>query len=303
MTISKLLTLITTQLTSHYECQETAHQIALFLLQKATKKTATELLVSPEMDQKIGNVVQQWVDLIIKDHMPVQYILESVPFLNVDITVQPPILIPRPETEEWCQELITYLATQMDSTSLTTSGQPSPLTLSLSKGREFKALDLCSGTGCIALALAKTFPRAQITASDINIQACDLIKVNRQNNNISNCIVIQSDLFEDITGKYSIITANPPYISYAEWQQLNLNIKNWESPQALIAEHDGYAIIEHIISQARNHLDTRHPNALWIEIGATQGQRVARCFEKAGYHDIKILKDLQKKDRVVKGSI
>ena len=105
--------------------------------------------------------------------------------------------------------------------------------------------------------------------------------------------------------KYSVITANPPYITQREWHSLELNVKNWESPQALVAHNEGLEIIEKIINQAPDHLDKKIDGVaqLWIEIGSAQAEAVIQLFKKAGYRDISIIKDLYGKNRVIAGSL
>jgi len=287
MNISKALALYSQKLLSVYHEHQTATQVAWWLLEKATQKSRAELLTTKTITQEVQQKTELWVSQIIDEHMPVQYILGSVPFLELDITVRAPILIPRPETEEWCQKLITLLAS--------------------AQAQKFNLLDLCSGTGCIALSIAHAFPAADVTALDINPQACELIKLNKKNNSIGNCTVIESDLFTQLPKdkKYSVITANPPYITQQEWHTLEPHVKNWESPQALVAENEGLEIIEKIINQAPAYLDKRIDGVaqLWIEIGSAQAEPVIQLFKKAGYRDISIIKDLYDKNRVITGSL
>lgn len=290
MNISQALALYSQKLLSVYHEHQTATQVTWWLLEKATQKSRTELLTTKTITQEVQQKIELWVSQIIDEHMPVQYILGSVPFLELDITVQAPILIPRPETEEWCQKLIAQLTL-----------------LASAQAQKFNLLDLCSGTGCIALSIAHAFPGADVTALDINPQACTLIELNKKNNSIGNCTVVESDLFTRLPKdkKYSIITANPPYITQQEWHTLEPHVKNWESPQALVAENEGLEIIENIINQAPVYLDTKIDGVaqLWIEIGSAQAEPVIQLFKKAGYRDISIIKDLYGKNRVITGSL
>jgi release factor glutamine methyltransferase len=287
MNIQEALKFYTKKLSPAYDDQQTAGQVAWWLLEKATEKTRTELLLLKAISEEAQQKIEVWVSQIINEHVPVQYILGSVPFLDLDIIVKAPILIPRPETEQWCQELI--------------------LQLKKSAVQNFKLLDLCSGTGCIALSIAHAFSEADVTALDINPQACTLIEENRTKNGIENCTIVESDLFEELSKekKYSIITANPPYITQEEWHGLEPRVKNWESPQALVAHNNGLEIIEKIIAQAPEYLDKKIDAIaqVWIEIGASQAEQVVALFEKAGYRDSVIINDQYGKNRVVTGSL
>ncbi len=287
MNISTALTLYVKKLLSAYDDQQTATQVAWWLIQKATQKTRTELLLTKNISEEAQQKIEHWIIQIVDEHMPVQYILGSVPFLDIEITVQAPILIPRPETEQWCQELISHIKAQAI--------------------KNFNLLDLCSGTGCIALSIAHAFPAADVTALDINPQACELITENKNSNGIKNCEIIESDLFAKLPKdkKYCVITANPPYITQQEWHELEPRVKNWESPQALVAHNNGLEIIERIISTAPNYLDTQLSNVpqLWIEIGESQAEHVTAIFKKFGYKDIVTHKDLYGKNRVITGSL
>lgn len=287
MKLSQTITYITDQLYPAYGNKQTATAVAWWLLQKATSKSRVELIYQQEVDDKTLGVVQVWINSILHDHMPVQYIIGSVPFLDLDILVKQPILIPRPETEQWCKQLIDAIKS--------------------TNKQEFTILDLCSGTGCIALSLAHAFPYSHVIAGDINPAACKLIEHNKKHNTIKNCMVIESDLFENmpINQKYSVITSNPPYVTLQEWQQLEPRVKLWESPQALVAQNNGLQLIEKIIEQAPDYLENPLPGVaqVWIEIGETQAEKVVELFRKNGYKKTAVIKDIYDKNRVVTGSL
>jgi release factor glutamine methyltransferase len=233
--------------------------------------------------------ISDWTDKMVHEHMPIQYLLGSVPFNGVDILVKPPVLIPRPETEELTIDLINQLKKL--------SNQP------------LRILDLCTGSGCIALALAKHLPQATITATDISDAALELAQLNAQHNKIANVTFIQSDVYSALTTPFDLIVANPPYISTQEWQQLDASVSQWEDPIALVAEQEGLAIIKKIIDGARKFL---RPNEqmqlsnmpqLIIEIGHRQGQAVMDLMQAAGFASVQVQKDLEGKDRVVKARV
>lgn len=284
---------ISKQLESIYQDPTLCQQYAWWVLEAITKKSKTELIaqetimLSPEQQETI----KQWVDKLINKKMPIQYLIGSVPFNGVKVLVEPPVLIPRPETEEWCLNLIKQL--------------------NLLENKQITILDLCAGSGCIALALAKKFPQVTIYASDLSQKAIALIKRNIIYNKISNITPLHSDLFAAIplAMKFDLIVSNPPYVSLHEWKQLDESVTIWEDSSALIAGDDGLAIIEKIISQTpefikpNSEIKQKNIPQLIIEIGHQQGQAVMKLMEQAGYNNILIHKDLEQKDRTVSGRV
>lgn len=271
------------------ELQSEEH--AWWILESITNKTKSQLIlqdiqITQEQTQKIDN----WIAKITKKHYPIQYLIGSVPFLNCEILVEPPILIPRSETEEWCANLIAQLK--------------------ILKNQSIKILDMCTGSGCIAIALAKALPQAQITAVDISDQAVGLTQKNIELNNVKNVEVINSDLFENLQNfKFDIIVTNPPYIDEELFETLDLSVKNWEDPNALISKEGGLFLIKKIINQAPKYLnsntellDNNIPN-LMIEIDETQGKQVEQLMQENGFKNIQITQDLYGKDRVVCGNL
>jgi len=257
------------------------------------KKNKTELIAQETimLSPKQQNTVDQWVDKLVNEKMPIQYLIGSVPFNGVKILLEPPVLIPRPETEEWCLKLIKQLI--------------------LLENKQITILDLCAGSGCIALALAKELPQATIYASDLSQQAVTLIKRNITHNKISNVTALHADLFVSIPleMKFDLIVSNPPYVSLHEWKQLDESVTIWEDSSALIADHDGLAIIEKIIIQApefikpNSEIKQKNIAQIMIEIGHQQGQVVIKLMEQAGYNNILVQKDLEQKDRTVSGRV
>lgn len=203
---------------------------------------------------------------------------------DLTIDINPPVLIPRQETEEWCGKLIQ----QIENVS------PKPK----------KILDLCTGSGCIALAVAQTFPQIALSATDISEAALTLARANAAKNHISNVQFLFSDLFENIHNtKFDLIVGNPPYIAPEEWDNLAPEIKNWEDKHALVSEHHGLKIIEDIIMKAPQYLkESALPyGQLWLEIGYNQGAPVMGILKRAGFSHASIMKDFNGRDRVAIG--
>ena len=286
--VEKLVIDIANKLIGTYNEDILCNQYAWWLLEALTKKKKAHLIeqTTIELSQKQELILTEWIKKLTEQHCPLQYLLGSVPFCDIDILVEPPVLIPRPETEEWTAHLIKQLT---------------PL-----HNKNLKILDLCTGSGCIALALAKALPEAQIVASDIQQHALDLAKRNCDHNDILNAAILKSDLFSAIPQlfKFDIIVGNPPYIAPEEWQDLDQSVTDWEDKIALVASDHGLEIIEKIIQQApsflriNEELETEGIPQLMLEIGFRQGGRVAALLKDAGYCNISIEKDLEGKDRV-----
>jgi release factor glutamine methyltransferase len=280
------------QLAPIYETEQEQEQVAWWLLQKVTNKTQAEL-IAQEIDTLSGQqktLLQTWIHEHVFKHKPLQYILGSVPFGSLEILVEPPILIPRPETEEWTLALAHQL--QKIQTYLT-------------------LLDLCTGTGCIALALAKALPKAQVYATDISKQAIELTKKNAAHNHISNVMCIERDLYQALPKhlRFDLIVGNPPYLSETEWKKLDPMVNQWEDKHALVAEHEGFALLESIIQQApdwlkkNEELKKNNLPQLMLEIGYQQGKHAVELMKSAGFTHVTVQKDLAGKDRVVMGRI
>jgi len=276
-----------------YDDPTLCQQYAWWILQAICEKTRTELIIQEVLtlttEQKIQ--LEQWVTKLVDEHMPIQYLLGCVPFADIDILVEPPTLIPRPETEEWCLYIIEHLR--------------------LLQNNKIKILDMATGSGCIALALAHHLPRAHIVATDIADVALELTEKNSEHNKIRNITILKSDLFESIPHgeRFDIIVSNPPYIAFSELQGLEASVTQWEDSGALVAEDDGLAIIKQIIAQAplfihtNNEMKQKNIPQLVIEIGYAQGTIVKELMNASHYNDVLVHKDLEGKDRFVTGRI
>jgi len=281
------------QLRLVYDDAIVCHQYSWWLLEKLTGKPKAQLIAQETVALSTSdhNKLQEWLHKLVDEHMPIQYILGSVPFNDIDVIVKPPTLIPRPETEEWTCNLIEQL-------------QKIP-------AQALAILDLCTGSGCIAVALAKAFPLATITAVDIAQSALLLTQENAKYNNVTNVTCIISDLFNALPegSSFDLIVSNPPYIAQNEWNTLDVSVTHWEDKKALVANDEGLGIIERIIATAPRFLkpnpDLQAHNIpqLTIEIGYKQGPAVKARMDAAGYEGTQIIKDLEGKDRIVIGSM
>ena len=281
--------MISDTLEIEYRDAHVASQYAWWILEAISGKNQAILIahdIAP-FSQKDFDTIYNWLEKITQEHMPLQYVIGSVPFDGIEIIVKPPVLIPRPETEEWCSILIAQLRTL--------------------QSKRISILDLAAGSGCIGLTLAHCLKESIVHGTDISQEALSLAERNKNFNGITNAHFFYSDLFSHVTDTYDLIVSNPPYIAPSEWELLDKNVKDWEDKRALVAENEGVEIIASIIEFAPGYLkknteftQQRIAN-VWIEIGYMQGEAVLEIMKKHAYTDVKVHKDLCRKDRYVTG--
>lgn len=289
MTISEARTWITLKLSEKYPHHE-ASVLALYLLSWALSQSSAKLLSSPQklLTTSEIDILSRTIKEHLTDHKPLQYCIGSVPFLSAIIKVRPPILIPRPETEYWVALMIQHLQKLNRS--------------------DLILLDMCTGSGCIAISLAQAFPQATIYAVDLEPQALALAQENASLNQCTNVLFIESDLFRNLPTdlQFDCILSNPPYISKTEYKELDPDVLLWEDPKALLAEDDGLSCIKTIIKEApqrlrRDHLfKQHHVPQLALEIGEYQADKIMKLMQQAGFTPHKYL-DLAHKDRMIAG--
>ena len=229
------------------------------------------------LQQEVTEEEKQFVEEIYKklaEHIPAQYIIGHAEFFGMQLKVDERVLIPRPETEE----LVDLILTENPEKNL-------------------KVLDIGTGSGAIALALAKNRPDWSVTAADISQDALDLSleNANAQNLNLS---FIKSDCFSEISSKYDIIVSNPPYISREDQEEVGLNVLHSEPHLALFADEDGLAIYRRIAEDSKDYLNDG--GKIYLEIGYKQGQSVPALFmENLPEKRVRTLKDQFGQDRMV----
>jgi release factor glutamine methyltransferase len=238
---------------------------------------------------------------------PLQYIVGYVDFLGMKIKVGKGVLIPRPETELLVEEAIKTVkrealgvmckpktAEQISNSSLIT--HHSPLFI----------LDLCTGSGCLALALAKEFPDAKVYGTDISEVAIGYAEKNAEINGIKNVTFLKGSLFEPLRelftlyhllSTFDLIVSNPPYIKKADIRTLQPEIKNWEPVEALNGGEDGLHYYRAIIPESRNYL--KDGGCIMLELGINEGDAVRELAKHAGFKDISFRKDYAGIERII----
>ena len=207
-------------------------------------------------------------------HIPAQYIIGQAEFFGMQLKVDERVLIPRLETEELVE-----------------------LILAENPKGHLKVLDIGTGSGAIALALAKDRSDWTITAADISQDALDLASENAERLDLE-ISFIKSDCFSEICSKYDIIVSNPPYISRADEEEVGLNVLHSEPHLALFADEDGLAIYRKISEESKGYLTD--VGKIYLEIGYKQGQSVPALFmENLPEKRVRTLKDQFGQDRMV----
>jgi release factor glutamine methyltransferase len=214
---------------------------------------------------------------------PLAYLIGQTEFYSLHIKVIQDCMIPRPETELLVERAIDFL-----------------------RNRECKqsVCDLCTGSGCIAVAIAKNYPQAHIIATDICDSALAVAAENVKKHDVTGRVkLLCGDLFAPIiegldNARFDLIVCNPPYVSSAEYEILDKNVKDYEPKRALYAGADGLDIYRRIAERIHEFL--KPDAALILEIGYAQGPAVRKLLEQTDiFAEIEIEKDVQNNDRVV----
>jgi release factor glutamine methyltransferase len=217
--------------------------------------------------------------------VPAQYITGHQEFWGMDLIVNPSVLIPRPETE---QVIETVRDLRTSDLRLQTSASGS--------AAEASILDVGTGSGCIALALAKELPGAEIHASDISAAALEIAKANAARHQFEKRIQFhQADLLDGLhPASLDFIVSNPPYVGESEEDQVQLEVRRFEPRNAVFAGHTGVEIIARLIPQA--HVVLRPGGWLVLEISGSIADPVQRLL--SAWEQVRIIPDLQAIPRV-----
>lgn len=220
----------------------------------------------------------------LKNHEPLQYVINKQDFMGLELYVDENVLIPQPDTENLVEEVIL---------------------LSDKKRKyirdEIKILDLCTGSGAIAISLSKLINKSLVYASDISKRALKIAEENSMKNH-ANVLFLESDLFDKISKiyKFDIIVSNPPYIESEVIKTLSEEVKK-EPIIALDGGEDGLDFYRKIAKEAKDYIDKE--GYLALEIGYNQRTEVENILKENGYKNIYSRKDLGGNDRIVVGQI
>ena len=234
-----------------------------------------EFLLAHSEDEIDDNQKEKILEGIKKlnDNIPIQYIVNEQEFMGLKFFVDENVLIPQPDTEILVEQIINNY-----------------------KERKIKTLDLCTGSGCIAISLKHYLPQSEIFASDISEKALNIAQNNAKQNN-TEINFIKSDLFQNLQDKFDIIVSNPPYIKTDIIKTLDEEVQN-EPIIALDGGNDGLDFYEKILKEAYNYL--KDEGKLYLEIGYDQKEEVIEIIEnEKKYKNTYCKKDLYGNDRVI----
>lgn len=250
------------------------------LLAHALNWPREKVLAYPEKVLDKGEVskFQELINALAKGE-PLQYLLGKQNFMGLDFLVDKNVLIPRSDTEVLVEETVK---------------------IAEGKSKTIKILDLCTGSGAIAVSLAKHIKGSEVIATDISPEALKIAKINSIENQVTdNITFLQGDLFEPVAKgcKFDFVVSNPPYITSLEMEELSPQVKR-EPHLALWGGDDGLDFYRRITKQASTYL--KPGGYLLMEIGYQQGQEVKQLCEDNGFVEVEIIKDWSGNDRVVK---
>lgn len=226
------------------------------------------------VDEKKASLFNQCIEKRAS-HIPLQHITGTQEFMGYTFVVNEHVLVPRQDTEILVEKVSDHISQQK---------------------RKLRVLDMCTGSGCIAISLKKLHPDIDITAVDISKEALAVAEENCQKHQLS-IHLIKSDLFENIDGKFDIIVSNPPYIPTKDIGELMPEVREHEPIGALDGDEDGLKFYKAISKQALKHLVSG--GKIFYEIGYDQGKSVPDILQSNQYKEIYVFCDLAGNSRVV----
>ena len=216
----------------------------------------------------------------LQQEEPVQYITGEAHFFGMHFRVSPKVLIPRPETED----LIRWILETIDDDSLA-----------------LNILDVGTGSGNIAISLAKRLPNASIQALDISPEALEIA----QNNALANGVevnFIQADIrtVESLGHSFDLVVSNPPYVRLSERAEMRNNVRQFEPPQALFVPDEAPLLFYEILTKF-GRANLHSGGMLFLEINQSLGKEVTELLQQQGYENVELKKDIFGRDRMVRG--
>lgn len=235
-----------------------------------------DLVPNPSINTQIHKIVAE-----ISSGLPIQYILGQTHFSDLNIEVNKDVLIPRPETEEMVEHI-----------------------KARTKDPIHRVIDLGAGSGCIALALKKYFPDAEVWGVDISRKALRVAEKNGRKNNLevnwSELDLLNPNSMEQSL-LFDLVVSNPPYVMNSERELMARNVTEFEPESALfVADEDPLIFYRAIASFCKTHLVDM--GEIWVEINEQLGSETASLFQKEGFSKVHILRDIHEKDRYINAS-
>ena len=241
----------------------------------------TNLSITVEEQPIIINALEQ-----LKQEKPIQYILGKTEFYGLPFNVTENTLIPRPETEE----LVALIIENLQKSKTLKANSKVPINI----------LDIGTGSGCIAITLAKNLPNAKVFALDVSSEALKIAKSNAKLNHVDITFIAQSILEDfNLETKFDIIVSNPPYVRELEKVEIKPNVLNNEPHLALFVEDNNPLIFYKAITEFAEKQLTKN-GQLYFEINEYLGAEMKQLVANYAFENIEIIKDMFEKDRMLK---
>jgi len=278
-TLRQLFDIIGSSLSELYPVTE-VQAIRKLLFEKIVKMPEYRVPLNPNdlLNSDISNRILEILDELKKGN-PVQYVIGEADFMDMVFEVNPSVLIPRPETEELVHWIV-----------------------SNNKDNSPKILDIGTGSGCIAISLAKYISNARVSALDVSERALGVAKLNAKKNGVNVGFIIGDilELLEIDGAPFDIIVSNPPYVRELEKQLMSRNVTDFEPHLALfVSDNDPLLFYRTIAQKSQNWLK---PNGqLYFEINEAFGNEIKDMLIGIGFRDIEIRKDINGKERMAFG--
>ena len=255
-----------------------AEQLMRILLEDLFGIDWSRQLMEPNLciDERQHYLLSEAVRRLL-DGEPVQYVTGMARFNDLLLKVSPAVLIPRPETEELVQKIGTGLP----------------------KDKPIRIWDIGTGSGCIAIALAKQFPNAEVIAFDVSEEALQLAKENAESNGVKVTFVhddVMHPQSDYLNQPVDVVVSNPPYVCDSERAAMEANVLDWEPENALfVPDDDPLLFYRQILRLAKNQLTP--DGQVWFEINERMGEDMVRVCHEMGFSDVGILLDFAEKPR------
>ncbi|MFI5453126.1 peptide chain release factor N(5)-glutamine methyltransferase [Pedobacter sp. UC225_61] len=298
MKLKELATKFSTDLNSLYPEGE-AHALFLLTLHHLLGLSRADYLLKKEQAISIADISK--FETVLKELQtgkPIQYIIGEAHFYGLTLKVNESVLIPRPETEELVEWIISVYNSQfaVDSSDVKSVNRQSSIK---------NILDIGTGSGCIAIALKKNLPDTAIYALDIAVDSLEIAKQNAELNNVKIEFIHQDILTPSILhlpSSISIIVSNPPYITENEKAEMHSNVSSHEPHRALfVSNKEPLIFYEAIANFALKNLQQN--GLLFFEINEYLGQQTVSLLKDKGFKNIELKKDMQGKDRMIKAGL
>nr|WP_315163192.1 peptide chain release factor N(5)-glutamine methyltransferase [uncultured Flavobacterium sp.] len=284
MKIKEYRTEFLQELTPIYDAGE-AESFFYLILEEKNQLKKIDLALHPDLIFSADEIMV-WNSLLesLKKEIPIQYLLGKTNFYGLDFEVNENVLIPRPETEELVEWIL--------------ESQKSKV-----KSQKPKILDIGTGSGCIAISLAKNLSEASVSAIDVSEKALATAKKNAAINDV-NVTFIEKNILEteNLEQQFDIIVSNPPYVRNLEKEEIKKNVLDYEPHLALFVEdNDALIFYRKIAALAQKNLS---PNGqLYFEINQYLGVEMKDLLEKMNFKNIELRKDIYGNDRMIKGDL